>query len=69
MLTPDHPSLNWFPQDLRNPGAALSNRPAGEFLHRDATSAQEVGSGLLGTAEMLGEQSVPYIHPRPHPFR
>lgn len=27
MLTPDHPGLNRLPQDLRNPGAALSDRP------------------------------------------
>lgn len=36
MLTPDHPGLNWLPQDLRNPGAALVNRPVGEALRGDA---------------------------------
>lgn len=65
MLTRDHPGLSWFPQDLRNPGAALRDRPVGEALHRDATSAQEVRSGLPGTAEMLGGLRVPQISPRP----
>lgn len=36
MLTPDHPGLNWLPQDLRNPGAALINHPVGEALRGDA---------------------------------
>lgn len=32
MLAHDHPGLNRVPQDLRNPGAALGDRPAGTAL-------------------------------------
>lgn len=43
MLTPDHPGLNWAPQDLRNPGAA---RAAAQWEQQDTAEAQEVGLGL-----------------------
>lgn len=60
MLTPDHPGLNWFPQDLRNPGAALSDRPVGQGVCRDATSAQEVGLGPPGNSgDAGGQRSAP----------
>lgn len=66
MLTPDHPGLNWFPQDLRNPGAALSDRPVGQGLRRDATSAQEVGLGPPGNSgDAGGTEGCPKSAPSP----
>lgn len=66
MLTPDHPGLNWFPQDLRNPGAALSDRPVGQGLRRDAPSAQEVGLGPPGNSgDAGGMEGCPKSAPSP----
>lgn len=65
MLTRDHPGLNWFPQDFRNPGAALSNRPAGEVLRRDATSDQKLGQGSGAQQRCWGDRGCPKSAPDP----
>lgn len=67
MLTPDHPGLNWAPQDLRNPGASSQPPPSRSRLpQQDVAISQGVEMSSQTAQRGSGERGVPKPAHCPH---